>query len=122
MVAGHHVEAGGVFAVAGAGAQEGEFAGDDGLEGEVDLGGDVADEDDGAAFACGGDGGLNRGVGADGFENEVSAAALGQLLDAGDGVGLVGADGFVGAEMICQPLGQLPGAVEGGPLGAQMRK
>ena len=57
----HQVDALRVFAVGGAGALEADLAGDDVLQRDFDVGREVADERDGAAFADGLDGGLRRG-------------------------------------------------------------
>ncbi len=128
FAAGHHVEADGVFAGGGAGAEEGDFAGDDGLEWELDMWRGVADEDDGAAFADGGEGGFDRGVGADGFEGDVGAAVVGEFEEGGEkvwvvgveGVGCAGFAGFVEAGVVDVEDDEVGAAGDAGDLGDEL--
>lgn len=91
----------GVFACRGTGTLEADLAGNDFLQRERDFGRNVADEDDGAAFAdgvdCDGDG-LRT---ANGFDGNIHAVAGGQLENAGGEI-LAGGENFRCADLFCE--------------------
>ena len=68
--------------------------------GQGDLGGDVADEGDGTAFADGVDGGGDGIVAAYGFEDDVHATAFGEVEDLLGERGTGGLQGLVGVETV----------------------
>lgn len=65
-----------IFTGAGAGAVDGDLAGDDFLEREGDGGLEVSDEDDGSAFADAADGEVDGGGCADDFEGDGEAIGV----------------------------------------------
>src|SRR5205085_11679056 len=101
-----------VLAGRGGAALKADLARDDLLQRDGDFGRDVADQRDGAAFADRVDAGGDGLGGADGFEDDVDATAIGGAEDLGDegspGVGAGDVEGLVGAERA--------GAVEAGAV------
>ena len=80
---------------------EREFAGDDGLQGKIDLRREVADEDDVAAAPHGGDREIHRGGDADDLERDLGPAA-GEPGDLGRHVDEIGAQGVGGSQLACK--------------------
>jgi hypothetical protein len=101
------------------------LAGDDLLQREIDLGGDVADQGDGASLAGAVDGGGNGLVGAYGLEDEIDAAARGVVMDgleegfAGSVEGCVGSEGLGQGEAGGVDVGDEDRAGSGGAGGLQ---
>jgi len=87
-----------VFTRAGAGAVDGDLAGDDFLEREGDGGLEVSDEDYGAAFADAADGEVDGSGCADDFEGNGEAIGV-ELAGVGGEIFLAGVVGLVGAEL-----------------------
>src|SRR4029077_9412942 len=73
-----------IFAGGGAGALQADLARDDFLEREGYVGGDVADEDDGAALASCVDRSGDGFVAADTFESDVNSFVVGALENCGE--------------------------------------
>jgi len=98
---GHPLDCLRIFSGRGTGTLQANLARDNFLERKIDVGGDVADEDDGAAFASDVDRSGDGFVAANALDSDVDAFVVGALENSCE-QGIVGEKSFRGAEFFCE--------------------
>jgi len=99
LTAGDKLEALRVFPGARTAAEHGDLTSHDLLQGEIDLGGEIADQHEAGAVAGDLDGEIDGGLNADDFEEDIGTAAAGEGANLLGGIDGGGVDDGGGAEL-----------------------